>query len=235
MRRLLIPAVLILVLPCSLLHAQTRPAQTRPPQARPTTNPFARWEKDVAAFEARDRENPPPKGSVLFVGSSTIVRWKSLASDFPDVVTLNRGFGGNQIADCTHFAERIIFPYEPKMIVLRAGGNDLHAGKTVDQVFADYKDFVAKVRSKYPDVPIVYLSMSPSPARWAERDLNKTVNTLIQNYIKDKPNLKYVETYDMTLTKDGQPREELFVADKLHFNEAGYKLLAERTRPVFSR
>jgi lysophospholipase L1-like esterase len=36
----------------------------------------------------------------------------------------------------------------------------------------------------------------------------------------------------MTLTPDGQAREELFVADKLHFNAEGYKLLAERLRPA---
>ena len=226
MRRLLpFTIVLALLVTVSLVRAQT---------TRPATNPFARWEKDVAAFEAKDRANPPPRGAVLFVGSSTIVRWKTLPSDFPDVVTLNRGFGGNSIIDCTHFADRTIFPYDPKMIVLRAGGNDLHGGKTVERVFQDYKDFVAKVRSKYADVPIVYLSMSPAPARWAERDLNKAVNTLIEKYDKDNPNLKYVECYDMTLTKDGQAREELFVEDKLHFNAEGYKLLAERLRPVLA-
>ena len=226
MRRRL-PAITILALLVSVSFA---PAQT----TRPATNPFARWEKAVAAFEAQDRQNPPPKGAVLFVGSSTIVRWKSMAQDFPDLVTLNRGFGGNSIADCTHFADRTIFPYEPKMIVLRAGGNDIHGGKTVEQVFNDYKDFVATVRAKLPDVPIVYLSMCPAPSRWAERDLNKAVNTLIEKYDKEHPNLKYVECYDMTLDKDGQPREELFVADRLHFNENGYKLLVERTRPALT-
>src|SRR6185503_5207948 len=120
MRRLLPVTILVLLVSC-----RAQPRQTPPPTAASapapttrtvttraaTTNPFARWEKDVAAFEAKDRESMPAKGSVLFVGSSTIVRWKTMASDFPNVTTLNRGFGGNQIADCTHFAERIIFPY----------------------------------------------------------------------------------------------------------------------------
>jgi lysophospholipase L1-like esterase len=73
--------------------------------------------------------------------------------------------------------------------------------------------------------------MSPAPARWAERDLNKALNTLIEKYSRETPGLKYVECYDMTLTPDGQPREELFVGDRLHFNADGYKLLAERVRP----
>jgi lysophospholipase L1-like esterase len=121
------------------------------------------------------------------------------------------------------------------MVVLRAGGNDIHAGKPVEQVFEDYKAFVAKVRTKLPNVPIVYISMCPAPARWEERDANKKLNGLIEEFSRSQPNLKYIETYDMTLTADGQPREELFVKDRLHFNEAGYKLLADRVRPVLPK
>jgi lysophospholipase L1-like esterase len=43
--------------------------------------------------------------------------------------------------------------------------------------------------------------------------------------------VSYVECYGMTVTADGKPRYDLFVDDMLHFNGAGYKLLAERIRP----
>ena len=171
---------------------------------------------------------------MLFIGSSTIRLWKSLPTDFPALKILNRGFGGSQIADATHFADRVIFPYEPRMIVLRAGGNDIHAGKSPEQVFADYQAFVAKVRKRLPNVPIVYISMSPAPKRWDEHDANKRLNSLIETYTKQTPGLRYVETYETTLTPDGQARRELFVADMLHFNEAGYQVLAERVRPFLS-
>jgi lysophospholipase L1-like esterase len=204
----------------------TTPASTR--AAAPHN--FARWEKEIAAFEKSDRENPPPKGGLLFIGSSSIRMWTSLPTDYPDQKILNRGFGGSEIEDSTHFADRVIFPYEPKMIYLRAGGNDLHAGKSVEQVFSDYKDFVKTIRAKMPETPIVYISMSPAPARWNERDANKELNDLIEAYAKENPNLQFVQTYDLTITPDGKPREELFIKDKLHFNAEGYKLLAERVR-----
>jgi hypothetical protein len=88
-----------------------------------TQQSFAKWEQEIAVFEANDRTNPPPKGAVLFTGSSTIRLWKTLAQDFPEHRVINRGFGGSQIADATHFADHIIFPCEPRMIFLRAGGN----------------------------------------------------------------------------------------------------------------
>ena len=71
----------------------------------------------------------------------------------------------------------------------------------------------------------------PSIARWKQADKEKALNTLIKDYIAGKPHLKYIETYDMVLGADGQPRAELFVEDKLHFNADGNKLLAERVRP----
>ena len=192
---------------------------------------FARWEKEVAAMEAQDKISPPPKGEILFIGSSTVKRWTTLAQDFPQHKVINRGFGGTQIVDATFYADRLIFPHEPKLIFLRAGGNDLNAGKSADQVFADYQEFVAKVQSKLPKTTIVFISLSPSIARWKQADKEKSLNDMVQKFIAGKPNLKYIETYDMVLGKDGMPREELFVADKLHFNAEGYKLLAERIRP----
>lgn len=201
------------------------------PAVAPKPHNFAKWEKDIAAFEKRDAENAPPKHALLFIGSSGIVRWKSLATDFPGVTILNRAFGGNEIADSTHFADRMIFPYEPKMIFLRAGGNDIHSGKSAEKVFEDYKTFVATIRAKLPEVPIAYIALSPAPSRWNEKPEGDKLNAAIADYSGKNKNLIFVDAARITLDADGKVRPELFVADQLHFNEAGYKLLAEKVRP----
>lgn len=192
---------------------------------------LAKWEKDITAFEQKDRTSPPPKGAVLFIGSSTIKLWKTLAQDFSDHRVINRGFGGSEICDSTHFAERIIFPYEPQMIFLRAGGNDIAAGKSPEQVFTDFKDFVATIHAKFPNTEIVFIGLCPSVRRWKNAAKEKTLNTLVAGYVNSLPHTKYIETYDMSLGADGKPRPDLFIFDQLHFNAAGYKLLAERVRP----
>jgi lysophospholipase L1-like esterase len=196
-----------------------------------TAHDFAKWEKEISAFEQMDTTNPPPKNALVFIGSSTIRRWTTLAQDFPKNQVINRGFGGSEIVDSTHFADRIIFPYQPRMVLLRAGGNDLWAGKSVEQVFLDYKAFVAKVRTNLPDAEVAFISLSPSPSRWAQRDKEKMVNAMIEEYSKHTPHLIYIEDYDMVLDVNGKVRPELFVEDKLHFNADGYKLLVERVRP----
>ena len=189
-----------------------------------------RWEQEIRAFEAADRANPPPQGAILFIGSSTIRMWKTLAQDFPEHKVLNRGFGGCQIADCTYYVDRIVVPYKPRLIVLRAGGNDIHAGKTPEQVRDDFQAFVAKVRAKLPKVRIAYMTINATPARWANVQREKKANRLIKDYIAKVENLDYIDTFDATMGPDGKPRKELFAKDRLHFNAEGYKILTTVTR-----
>ncbi len=189
-----------------------------------------RWQAAITAFEAADKVNPPSQGAILFIGSSTIVRWKTLARDFPGHAVINRGFGGSQIADSVFYADRIVIPYRPRLIVLRAGGNDIHAGKTPEQVAADFHAFVTQVRAKLPDVRIAYMPINASPSRWANVEREKQANQLIKAYIATGKNLDYIDAFDATLGADGKPREDLFVKDRLHFNDEGYKILAAIVR-----
>src|SRR5436189_1237529 len=121
--------------------------------AQSQTN-FSRWEAEIAAFEASDRTNPPPRNSILFIGSSSFRLWKTLAQDFSDKPVINRGFGGSEIADSTALASRIIFPYHPRMIVLYAGDNDLAGGKSPQRVVSDYRAFVRTIRAQLPETRI---------------------------------------------------------------------------------
>ena len=203
-------------------------------KSQPTNKPhnFARWEKSIAAFEEADRASSPPKGAVLFVGASTITLWKTLARDFPDHKIINRGFGGSEIVDTTHFAERIIFPYEPKMIILRCGSNDIANGKRPEDVLDAFRGFVGKVREKLPKTEIVFMSLNAIPSRWGQKDKDDAANKLLRAAIEKMPQVRFLDISDMVLTPEGQSRTELFGPDRLHFNEAGYKLLAERVRSI---
>lgn len=147
---------------------------SQPASGTETNHNFAQWEKEIAAFEQSDLTNPPPKGGIEFLGSSMIRRWTTLAQDFPGQPVFNRGFGGSEIADSTHFAPRIVFPYVPRMIVFRAGGNDLWAGKSPEQVFADFKEFTAVVHAKLPATEIIFIAWNPTPSRWKQHEQERS-------------------------------------------------------------
>lgn len=194
-----------------------------------------KWEKDIQKFEAADKTNPPPENAVLFIGSSTIRMWKTLKEDFPNHKVINRGFGGSQIADSVYYADRIVIPYKPKMILLYAGGNDINVGKSPEAVFEDFKAFVVKVRAKLPAVRIAFMSSGPSLARWAQAEKQRKLNQLIKDYIGNDSTLDFIEAFDVFLGADGKPRPELYVADKLHNNAEGYKIRAELVRPYLEK
>jgi len=203
--------------------------------AAETNHNFAQWEKEIKAFEASDRTDPPPKHCLLFTGSSTIRKWTTLAKDFPGQPVVNRGVGGSEVVDITHFADRIVFPYEPRMIFFRSGGNDIADGKSPEEVFADFKEFVTLVHEKLPDADIVFISWNATPLRWAQHEKEETYNSMVHDYSAKVSHLVYCDANGFELDKNGKPRPELFEKDRLHFNANGYKLLAERVRPFLPK
>jgi len=183
-----------------------------------------RFEAEIRKFEEADKQNPPPKGAVLFIGSSSIRMWKDLEKDFPKVKVINRGFGGSQIEDSTNFADRIVVPYHPRLIVLYAGDNDLAGGKSPERVFSDYKSFVGKVQKGLGNVRIAYLSIKPSLARWQLTDQIKATNEMIRSFVSQHKNLIYIDIFPAMLGADGKPRPELYVKDGLHMTPEGYSV-----------
>ncbi|HZX70450.1 MAG TPA: SGNH/GDSL hydrolase family protein [Rhodanobacter sp.] len=187
-------------------------------------NDHAQWKTDIAAFQAEDRVHPPPDGAVLFIGSSSIRFWNTLATDFPGVRTLNRGFGGSEIADATFFADRIVAPYHPRAIVMYAGDNDLQDGDSPAQVRDDFAAFVREARSFDPGVPIAFIAIKPSVARKALLPKIRAANALVREYAAGQQGVAYLDVFTPMLGRDGQPRSQWFLADGLHMNRKGYAL-----------
>jgi len=194
--------------------------------------PAARFEKEVARFEAADHTSMPPGNGVVFAGSSTIERWNKLDQDFPAVHPIQRGIGSTRLDDWVRFAPRIVIPYHPRQIVLYAGDNDFADGQSADNVYRDYKDFARVVRGALPDAEIVFVSIKPSPSRWKYRERMRRANALVRAYIRQHRKMRYVDVFNPMLGANGHPRPELFVEDSLHMSPAGYALWTSILKPV---
>ena len=224
---LLLPMFAILFFATEAIGAD-KPAENIP--ATHPVSPSAKFEKEIAAFEAADKIAPPPQRAVLFIGDSGFKKWTTLAVDFPDQAVINRGFGGSQMADATYFAERIVIPCRPRLIILREGGNDLTAGMTAEQLLVDLQAFVAIVHTRLPETRIALFSLNPNPARWNQAEKRKAANAMLKAYIAGQKGLEFIEVWDQFLGPDGKPREDLFVKDRLHNNAEGNKIYAEAVR-----
>ena len=192
---------------------------------------FAKWEKDIAAFEKADEAAPPPKGAVLFVGSSSIRLW-DLKKSFPGREVINRGFGGSETADSVHFIDRLVLKHEPRVVVLYAGDNDVANGKSPRQVADDFAAFVEVVRAKLPETRIVYVAIKPSLKRWNLVEKVREANERIADLCEEGERLEYLDVFTPMLGEDGRPRRELFVEDGLHLNAEGYRLWTELLTPL---
>ncbi len=222
-KRALIP--LLLVSAAVLQAEQPAPGTKRPDPAR-----FA---KEIAKFDAEETSaTPPPRGQIVFTGSSSIRLWK-LENSFPTLPVLNRGFGGSVANDLIVYFDRVVLRYQPKILVLYTGSNDLNAKLTVDEAFADYTKFLDMVHEKLPETRVLVNSVKYSEKRIEQMDKVRALNVKLEAWCREHAWSRYVESAAHLLDKDGRPRTaEVFRADKLHLNDKGYEEWTAILRPV---
>lgn len=191
----------------------------------------AALEDEVRAFEAADAINRPPEGAILFVGSSTIRMWSNLETSFPRHTVINRGFGGSTMADALFYFDRLVKPYAPALIVLYEGDNDLAEGKTVNQVFAEYTNFLGRVEMDLPGTDVALVAVKPSPSRASLMPAMAALNDRLRA-LADGLHIRFVDVYTPMLNASNQPRPELFLSDMLHMNSTGYALWQSIFTPV---
>jgi lysophospholipase L1-like esterase len=193
-----------------------------------------RFEKELAAFAELDRSNPPPKGQIVFVGSSSMVDWNA-AAYFPELTIVNRALWGSAVADTSRQVDRLIVPYEPRVIVVYAGDNDLDGGATTEQVAVEFERLVKDVHLKLPQTRIVIIGIKPSPQRWLTIDRMRAANAMIRAICTRDDRVAFVDVDGPMMGWDERPRAELYRADGLHLSEQGYQLWTTLLRPFLAR
>jgi lysophospholipase L1-like esterase len=190
------------------------------------------WEEDIADLEAQTRDLYEPGKAVVFVGSSSIRLWDSLAQDMSPIPVIQHGFGGAKLNDLVHYAERLVNAYRPRAVVVFAGTNDIHpdATKSPEALLASYQAFVGKVRATQPDLPIFYIGITPSPMRWSVWPIAQATNQRIKDWSAANPGLYFIDTSGALLGGDGEPDPDNYIFDGLHLSDRGYEIWGEIIR-----
>lgn len=188
----------------------------------PTGKPPA-FDEAIAAFATADAAAMPPACATLFVGSSSIRFWRSLKEDFPDRVVINRGFGGSTIWEVNHYFDRVVAPYKPKEIVFYAGENDINAGRTPDQAYADFVQFMRLKEKALGGTPVWYIAAKPSKLRVDQFEEQTALNASVTALAEARDDLAFIDVVGAMLKPDGTPKD-IFVEDNLHMTPEGYAL-----------
>lgn len=207
------PKALLLIFLLMTVSLQQSLAQEKPPF----------WE-DVNAIKAYDRIYAPPASPILFIGSSSIRLWVDFTKTFRNYTVLNRAIGGAVTADVDRYLKDLVFPYQPRQLVIYVGENDLLKAPDATTVFNDFKKLYTDIRAELPNTPIVYIAIKGSPSRKQYQSKAIAANRLISDYIKGQQQITFVDVYHPMLDKDGEMQPRLFKQDMLHMNASGYAI-----------
>lgn len=190
---------------------------------------------DIERFAAMDAKNMPAPGGIVLAGSSSFRLWKTATEDLAPLPIVNRGFGGSTIPEVIHYIDETVLRYKPSMVVTYCE-NDMFDDKTKtpEQTRDSYVKFTQLVRERMPDVPMYFVSIKPSPSRWARRAEVIKANKLIEDFTKKDPHHGYIDVWPVML-KNGRPDGSIFVGDSLHMNAEGYRRWTEVIKPVLSK
>lgn len=195
-------------------------------------NPF---EREIVSYEKKDSVSMPPKGQILFLGSSSFRLWKSFDTDMAGIPAFNRGFGGSTLKDALYYFDRMVVKYQPSWVFLYEGDNDLAKGQSPEEIRDEFIEFKEKLHKTLPKTKLVFVAARPSLARTSILDKQRKLNSLVEEVIKSDKKLFYLDMHYPFFLSDGTLMQDIFVADRLHLNEKGYAIFAEQIKSFIQK
>ncbi len=204
--------------------------------AWPLQQPSAtRFQHEIDTFLEEDKVDPPPRHAILFIGSSIFREWENLTERMAPLPVFNRAFGGSRTADVLYYMDKIVLPYEPKIIVYYCGSNDVNAGEKADAIFGRFSEFVERVHAKLPRTRIFFVSINRAPQKQDRWDIVDEANRQVRAYCKTDQRLGYIDVNPALFDRKGNPRLELYQEDRLHFKPQAYVEFTTIVKPIIAK
>ena len=211
-------------------------------------------EKSIVAYE----QEPIEEGKILFYGHSLFTRWgpkwehrrmdEDIRMKDGSLAVVNHGFGTSCCEELLYYYDRMVRPWEPRALVVATYANDGMYGYGPEQVMANLSKILHWARTDFPGIKLYIVEPHPNPKGKNEtiKDLWNSTKHRREKYIEMIH--IYAQTHDDTQVIElwNQPelfetpedvgnfrkvRDDIFVEDKVHPNQAGYDILG----PIFRK
>ena len=184
------------------------------------------WEPEIEKLVNLSHTEHYADNAIIFAGSSSIKLWKSLANDMSPYNVIQRGYGGARLSDFAVYADRIFSPLPGIALVLFIA-NDITGtdkDKSPEKVKKLFLNVVKTFHKSHPGTPVFWIAITPTSSRWKVWPEIYEANQLIRKTCEKHRNLYFIRTDYAFLNEKGEPRDELFLQDKLHLNPEGYNI-----------
>ena len=174
------------------------------------------------------------KGGTIFIGDSyfdgklssegTPTFWKDFYTDYTEKKTFLMGISASQIYHWEIVSERIVYPMEPKEIVLHIGFNDVHSSdRSAYEIATRIIALLEEFREKLPNTKVYYCSVEPKKnaldqgSQFYERSMifAPMINTMLKAYTYENTNVIFVDTREIFFNDDGSIKKNYYLSTDL--------------------
>jgi len=183
-----------------------------------------RFATEIEAIQNREFEKNNDLPLVVFTGSSSIRFWREVSESFPGYQVLNHGFGGSEFSDLIHYRQELIYDYGPDYLFIYEGDNDISSGENPRDIAEEANNLITEIKERLPETRIFVISAKPSISRWHLKENYEVLNQQLERLTRSRLGTYFIDVWTPMLDEQGVVRNDLFIADDLHMNAAGYEI-----------
>lgn len=165
---------------------------------------------------------------VAFIGDS-LTDGYDLDLYYPDLVTSNRGIGGDTTFDLEKRLQVSLYDLQPKVVVMLIGANNF---KTM---FENYEDILIGIKENIPNSKVVLLSLTSMSGEWGKNNHLAAFNNVKIKALAEKYGYEFVDLYTPLLNLETNEIYPEYTTDGGHLTHEGYVVLTAQIRPVIDR
>jgi len=212
-------------------------------------------EKEIIAYE----QEPIEKGKILFYGHSLFTRWgapkygyrrmdEDIRMKDGSLAVVNHGFGTSTSEELLYYYPRMVRPWEPRALVLATYANDGMYGYAPEQTMANIAKIFHWARTDFPGIKLFIVEDHPRPSgkdatikdAWNNaKNKREKYLEMIRIYAQTHEDTTLIELWNQPelfetpedVGNFRKVRDDIFVDDKVHPNQAGYDILG----PIFRK
>lgn len=185
----------------------------------------AYYNAKIASYEEENASYEPYEVDVAFIGDS-LTDGYDLKTYYPDIVTANRGIGGDTTFGVEERLKVSLYDLKPKVVVMLIGANNFST------MFENYERILIGLRDNLPESEIVLLSLTSMGQDWGKNNHLAAYNNVKIKALAEKYGYSFIDIYTPLLNMETDAIYEEYTTDGGHLTPLGYEVLTREITPV---